>query len=253
MNHAANPRASQAEGTFDLQNALQMLRHENRTYTARAFGCGACWLLAIYPLLMWIAGWWSISALIFSLSCLGVGTVLIPSSDSRALRQLEDLQDSRAIPVLIDSIEVSFGAKVQAVRSLLTQLLAQLTSADAGLLNRSQLAALRRELELETYNTTLDYALVIVAALAHIGNQETANRLRELIKRGAVTERQQHIRQAAEQWLPVLEARLVREGVSGTLLRASSSQNADELLHPAASHPAADTGTLLQSANRPID
>ena len=259
MNLSAKSRIAKEEEAPGLHRALTLLRHENRAYTQRAYGCGVCWILSVFLFLTWIArsvfdSATSIFVLITSLLCLILGAVLIPSSNSPALKLLEELQDIRAVPGLVSAIENSFGAKAQALRSLLTQLLPQLTSADAGLLNRSHLAVLRRELELEQYNTTLEYSLAIVSALSHIGNQETAQRLQELIKRGAITERQQFIRQAAEQSLPILEARLAREQVSGTLLRASeASPNTTELLHPAISPPDTDGETLLQPAHRPAE
>lgn len=259
MNHTAKNHASLEEDTLDLEDALRLLRRENRTYAARAVGCVVCWFLALGLMITWVqisvsdeAG--NILPLLLSLLCLVGGAILIPSNHSHAMEQLTQQQDTRAVAFLLNSLPVSNGAKAQAVRSLLTQLLPCLTPADANLLNCSHLNALWRELETDSPDTNLNYLLAILTALEHVGNRDTALRLRGLIALGAVTENQQHVREAAEKCLISLEARLEQQQISGTLLRAaSSSQNDGELLHPAASRPDAQIKTLLQPVKHSVD
>lgn len=152
-----------------------------------------------------------------------------------ALTQTDDL---RILPMLLLATRHAWGKHPEVLRAI-SRLLVQVTEAEVGLLNDKRQERLWRLAVPSLYSAQpFDEALTLRAlqALALIGNR---NSLRQMQTLGAATcayAHHQRIIAKARELAPLMEARLQRQEVPETLLRAANT-------------PASQTETLLRAVH----
>jgi hypothetical protein len=236
----------------EFEKTLRDFQRES-TWTALRIGfCCLCWILSGVLMTAWLgAEVHTVPALGLTLITLILGLAAIPPFQSKVLRRLQDFHDVRAIPPLLEAMELAHGEKAGTFRETLTDLLPRLRPADTALLTRRHVRQLWQTLEIGDPDQHFPYLQAIVLALEHVGDEDTARRLKQFIERGAVTPAQQQLCVDAQYAWAGLTARLEQQRTGATLLRPAASENDDELLRSASPTTETLAETLLHTSDAP--
>ncbi|HLK57757.1 MAG TPA: hypothetical protein VKU00_14420 [Chthonomonadaceae bacterium] len=126
-------------------------------------------------------------------------------------------------------------------RNALERILPRITTSLYGQLPSDTVPNLCRLLN----HTDENFVLQILVAIGSIGDGRAVYPVEQTIKHAKTP----HVREAAEQILPILKERQNRENASATLIRASNKIDAtpDVLLHPATTYTEAQKEQLLRA------
>lgn len=171
-----------------------------------------------------------------------------------ALTQTEDM---RVLPTLIKATSEGWGRHTE-VTSAIKRLLSQVTEEQAGLLGpKVQERLWRLAIAPVNFNVECDEALAYGAlhAFVHIGDRDTLNRMQKFILHMTSYPAHRYINDAVQSSIPLMIARLQRQEVPTTLLRASHTPIAqpETLLRPAHSTTAEPAEQLLRAGTIPQD
>ncbi len=235
----------------EVQQAIARLRRESRWYLLRVVGSMGCALLAFVSVFLAVAPTSArepnVALLVGCVLCMIVCGILIPHSDSKPLAVLAEAPDVTMIAPLLEVLEAAPEARARKIHALLTLLLPQISATDAVLLNRRQRRVLYDALLLGDADRELDYLQAVLQAVTQIGDTEVLTCLRQLVQRGAVTDGQQSLFEAASECLRIVEARQAHQHIHDSLLRASAAEeSAAELLRAAQSTLETSPQTLLR-------
>lgn len=164
-----------------------------------------------------------------------------------ALTQTDDL---RVLPTLIIVTSDYWKRHPQTIQAI-RRLLPQVTEEHAGQFSsrvQARIWHFAMPAKPETYH---DEALIFEAlrALCYVGDYEILNRMRDATQNPDPSPRVQRISQHIQQLIPVMEARLKRQEVPATLLRASDTPiaHSETLLRPAHTATAEPAEQLLRA------
>ena len=191
------------------------------------------WLL-VYPFLLW--GVWNVfdgktslvlTWLLIMMAC--VNYYIVGHSyfarQRCAVYALTQIDDLRVLPTLIQATRYSWGQHPQVTRAI-CRLLQQVTEEHIGLLSQEAQNKLWNlvmpPVSLKTgYEETL--AVAALQAFAHVGNQEMLARMQHFARNTALHPHYQQVQEQMEHCLPLMVARLQRQGTAETLMRAASA------------------------------
>lgn len=174
----------------------------------------------------------------------------------------------RALPVLLDGLWSVRSGRRKTIYSVLTTLLPQLKATDANLLTARHRKILNKSLYIESlsgssfgilHEAPVEFTLAILKAYEQVGDATSIPFVLQLAQkkgRGARGTRQDQIREAAQDCLPLLQANTGTVGQNQTLLRAADKNvsTSDILLRPASETAAAsDPAQLLRATHTDSD
>ena len=174
-----------------------------------------------------------------------VNTTRPTRMQKRAAEALANYDDARVIGPLAEGLELDDNYTRGVAAAALRRLLPRVRASDAGLVSREHLQKLYRALS----SDDLNLVLAVLHGLEQIGDEEAIPHVEKLTTRPAFSQAERNVRAAANDCLPGLQARLGRQGVGATLLRAASSPVGDEedLLRPAARSALSSGEPLLRA------
>ncbi len=166
-----------------------------------------------------------------------------------ALTQTDDL---RALPTLILATKYKYNAHPQ-IRSAILRLLPHVTQEQAGLLNNAaqeQLWMIATKHYGSLLHTEYEITPHAVRALAAVGNYAMLTRMKQFVSRSRRFNYEQKLRIMIQDVLPIMEARLERQQVPETLLRAADvpASAPDTLLRPTFAAPPEPAEQLLRAS-----
>lgn len=225
------------ESAAILQTALEALKREDRSAKLRLALCVAIWALALLLVVLGV-GWlteghtYGMFPLTFALLCILISTLTAPRRHSQALDTLHAIADVQAIGPLLDLLPGAFASRRQSMLSLLTLLLPQLQTVDAGLLRPTHRNQLRDALVLGDFGREREYQVAILKAMEQIGNREDLVVVERLAEGESDTWQERQVRDAAQACLPRLREQVEQQKHRDNLLRPASAVRQEELLHP---------------------
>ncbi len=237
------------------QMALQ-LRRESRAYGLRILCCVFCFLLSMALLAVTVnsdaAGEINAARLLGCLLWLVAGAALIPRTRSRVLEAWRQRPNPCMIGPLLDALGGANGETAGQIQSLLTTLLPMLDSEEAAALTLSRRRRLHNALLLGDADRNTAYLQAVARALAQCADEQTLVCLRQMVRRGAITEGQQWVLESIRLCLPDVEAQVAARQSGADLLRASSpAPDPAQLLRAAQSARDAAPDTLLRPDDSP--
>ena len=189
--------------------------------------------------------------------------------EKRLLDVLAVLEDVALIGTILDHIPSSAsltgGTLRRTLRETLQNLLPRLRASDANLLSEQHRSLLNHELQrhrfnLSAINTSAKQAeeqaeldVAILKAWEQVGDERALTFVQQLADMTAASPAKKRVREAAEQCLPYLEARVGEQRQTQTLLRASivPTEVGDILLRAATPHASpAEAEQLLRASIR---
>lgn len=169
----------------------------------------------------------------------------------RAARALARIDDLRVVGPLLEALEMGDTYSHAAAADALKRLLPRLRADHAELLNENQFNCLLRALR----NNDAHLVIAILQALEQIGDRRALPEVERLADAEAFTHTQQRIKDAANECLPALIDKTVRERAGQRLLRPSTAPGEAEetLLRPAQGMASIDPQLLLRPMNASDD
>lgn len=169
-----------------------------------------------------------------------------------AVYALTQTNDVFVLPTLIKATQQPLG-RDPAVIAAIHRLLQQVTETDSGLLNREAQETLWNMAVLPlTLRNNADEAFAFSAlqALAHIGDRETLTAMQQIAGHSAVYPAEHRLNERTRKLVLLMEARLQRQEVPQTLLRASGRPDAtpDTLLRAHAAPASEPPQQLLRAS-----
>lgn len=164
---------------------------------------------------------------------------------------LTQVEEKRVLTALIKATSEDWGMHPKVTRAI-TRLLPQVTEDDAGLLDRKAQERLwQLALASLNYGRKCNEALAhgALSAFTHIGSRDTLNRMRNFTLHMTFYPAHRRVYDALQQAIPLMEARLKRQEVPETLLRAAAmpAPVSDTLLRSAQAAPSEPSGQLLRA------
>ena len=174
-----------------------------------------------------------------------------------AVYALTQTDDMRVLPTLIQATRHKWGWHPQ-VRAAILRLLQQVTKEHVGLLDDAAQKRLWQtvfELQVVTKDYDPEPALLTLHALNAIGNQATLVRMKRLVGGSKWLGMDQYILSTAQELIPVMEARLQRQQIPATLLRAAEipTSQPETLLRAATANACEPTGQLLRASTGEVN
>lgn len=154
---------------------------------------------------------------------------------AKLLEEVEDVRFIGPALALLHPVETRDKATKQVARSVLKRLLPRLTATDHDLLTSAQKHSLLILLTMR-YDD-VDLTLAILKALEQIGDEKAIPVVEELSHEPAASVNMRRVRDAANDCLPFLRARVKQAEQSQMLLRASMPDAPDTLLRAASAQP----------------
>ena len=173
-----------------------------------------------------------------------VNTTRPTRTQKRAAQELARFDDARVLGPLAQGLELDDHYTRTVAAEGLKRLLPRVRASDAGLVSKEELHRLYRTLDSED----LELVLRILQGLEQIGDEDAIPYVEKLRSLPAFTSQEHRVRGAAADCITTLKARLGREAVGSTLLRAARSPKSGEgnLLRPAAESAPSNSEMLLR-------
>lgn len=238
----------------ELPQMAARLRLESRMVVLRLMGGIVCWALSMALLVAAVnsgaPGELHLGLFVSCLLLIVVGVAVASSPPRRALEAWKDQPDPAMIGPLLDALGPAHADTARQIQTLLTTLLPRLRREDALALTPRQRSRLREALMLGDADCNPAYIQAVVQALAQCADEQALDCLRQMARRGAITDRQQWVLDMILRCLPDVEAQVAALQSGANLLRASMpAPDPAQLLRAAQSAPDAAPYTLLRPDN----
>ncbi|MCS6777209.1 MAG: hypothetical protein RMJ43_08125 [Chloroherpetonaceae bacterium] len=246
-----------APGGLDAEQVLQVLREEARNYRIQQSALRGVQLVFLTLIALLVVAcvsiWLKKGRLAFDdfsyffvfISLLG-GMAAVTPRHKEAATRMAQLQDTRAVGLLTETLETSDRDLRHVVQQALPGLLRRLQASDAHLLDAHQRKILNRLLRRARQEKNTELALAVLKAYEQVGD---ASALPEVERLASVPDpkdaRFRQVVEAARECLPYLKVRVEQERASQTLLRASNPAHTDRAASDALLRPAQEAGATL--------